>query len=319
MMPPIALTVPDDTPPGTRLDRFLADHVDGLSRSRLQALIEAGHVLCNGQTTKARQAVRPGEDITVEIPASKPAGMLAQEIPLEILYEDADLAVLVKPSGLVVHPAVGNPDGTLVNALLHRFGGMSSIGGVDRPGIVHRLDKETSGLMVVARNDISHQSLSAQFADREVTKKYLAVIHGVSRAACGEIRTDMGRHPVNRQKRAVLPDGQGKPAATDYQVLHVLQAGPAPTSLVCCHLHTGRTHQIRVHLHHLGHPILGDPLYGNPNRQPRAARLMLHAWFLSFRHPGTNATLRFNAPPPPEFLPWRPESGWPQESFDNGE
>ena len=308
------MVVPPGLPHDTRLDRFMADHAGDLSRSRAQSLIEDGHVRVNATTvTKARHPVRAGDEIAWEIPAIRPAEAIAQDIPLEIVFEDQHLAVLVKPSGLVVHPAAGNPDGTLVNALLHRFGGMSSIGGVERPGIVHRLDKETSGLMVVARTDAAHQSLAAQFAGREVKKIYLAVVHGQPRPPDGEIRTWMGRHPVNRQKRAVLPDGEGKAASTDYSTLFTLQAGPAPTSLVRCHLHTGRTHQIRVHLHHLGHAILGDPLYGNPRREPRADRMMLHACALGFTHPDDGHPMAFTAQPPVEFWPWRPETGWPEE------
>jgi 23S rRNA pseudouridine1911/1915/1917 synthase len=308
----VRLVAPNELAPDTRLDRFLAGNAPGLSRSRVQALVAEGHVEVNGQTvTKPRHSVKSGDIITWTIPAPRPAETIAQDIPLEILHEDAHLAVLVKPSGLVVHPAAGNPDGTLVNALLHHFGNLSSIGGEERPGIVHRLDKETSGLMVVARDDATHQSLSTQFADREVKKIYLAVVHGVPDPPVREIRTSMGRHPVNRQKRAVLPDGQGKPAATDYHVLHVEQAGPSPTSLVRCDLHTGRTHQIRVHLHHCGHPIVGDPIYGNPRRLPKAERLLLHAYALRFRHPADGRPMAFTAPPPADFSPWRPAGGWP--------
>ena len=306
------LVVPATLLPDTRLDRFLAENTPGFSRSRVQSLVADGHVAVNGiVATKARHLLKGGDTIAWTVPAIRPAETIAQDIPLEVLHEDAHLAVLVKPSGLVVHPAAGNPDGTLVNALLHHFGKLSAIGGEERPGIVHRLDKETSGLMVVARDDATHQSLAAQFAGREVKKIYLAVVHGVPNPPAGEIRTRMGRHPVNRQKRAVLPDGQGKPAATDYRLLHVEQAGPAPTSLVRCDLHTGRTHQIRVHLHHLGHPIAGDPLYGNPRRQPKAERLLLHAYFLGFRHPADGRPMAFTAAPPAEFLPWRPHDGWP--------
>lgn len=310
------LVVPAGLPADTRLDRFLADHAGSLSRSRVQALIADGHVEVNGRPiTKARHALKSGDSVVWSLPPPRPAENAAQDIPLEILHEDAHLAVLVKPSGLVVHPAAGNPDGTLVNALLHHFGNLSSIGGEERPGIVHRLDKETSGLMVVARDDATHQGLSGQFADREVKKVYLAVVHGVPNPADREIRTWMGRHPVNRQKHAVLPDGQGKPAATDFRVLHVEHGGPGPTSLLRCDLHTGRTHQIRVHLHHCGHPIVGDPVYGNPRRLPKAGRLLLHAYFLRFRHPIHGSSMEFLAPPPPDFSPWCPPEGWPAIGF----
>ena len=297
---------------GQRLDRFLAAALDGFSRSRVQALIEGGFVRVDGVPLKARHAVRAGETIVVEVPAARPAETVAQDIPLRILHEDDDIAVLDKAAGMVVHPAAGNPDGTLVNALLHRFGGLSTIGGVERPGIVHRLDKDTSGLLVVARNDQAHQSLARQFSGREVGKFYLAVAHGVPAQAAGRIRTWIGRHPVNRQKRAVLPEGEGKPAATDFRVLARLDEGTtSATSLVLCRLHTGRTHQIRVHLHHLGHPIVGDPVYGGTRRPPPAPRLLLHAWHLEFRHPRDGRAMTFTAPPPADFAPWCPPGGWP--------
>jgi 23S rRNA pseudouridine1911/1915/1917 synthase len=295
---------------GLRLDRWLAAALPDFSRSRLQALIDGGHVAVNGSPARTRQAARPGDRVEVRVPPARPAATTAEEIPLRILHEEDDLVVLDKDSGMVVHPAAGHAGGTLVNALLHRYGPLSTIGGVERPGIVHRLDKDTSGLLVVARNDAAHHHLAAQFAGREVFKLYLAVVHGRPREPTGRIRAAIGRHPVNRQKRAVLATG-GKPAATDFQVLESFGGGPAAASLVLCRLHTGRTHQIRVHLQHLGHPILADPIYGNPKRPPPAPRLMLHAWHLALRHPRDGRPLAFTAAPPLDFAPWQPATGWP--------
>jgi 23S rRNA pseudouridine1911/1915/1917 synthase len=285
-----------------RLDKFLAGRLESLSRSRIQTLIKEGAVTVNGRIVKASQEVETGDTIAGGIPPDKPAEAQPQDLPLTVLFEDEHLAVLDKSSGMVVHPAHGNEDGTLVNALLHRYGAMSSIGGVARPGIVHRLDKETSGCLVVARNDVAHHSLTEQFAGRSVEKIYLAVVQGIPSPRLGTVSTHIGRDPHNRLRMAVLPPPAGKTAVTDYEVLHVTGAD----ALVQCTLHTGRTHQIRVHMKHLGHPLLGDETYARIARQTASARLMLHAWRLGFTHPATGEHMVFKAPLPPEFRPWLP-------------
>ncbi len=291
---------PEDT--GQRLDKFLAARLSDLSRSRIQALIKEGAVTVNGRAAKSSHDVEPGEVVTGVIPPDKPAEAQPQDIPLEVLYEDSHLAVLNKACGMVVHPAHGNEDGTLVNALLHRFGALSSIGGVARPGIVHRLDKETSGCLVVARNDIAHQSLTEQFAGRSVEKVYLAVVQGIPAVRSGTVSTNIGRDPHDRLRMAVLPPPAGKSAVTDYEVLHVT----GTDTLVQCTLHTGRTHQIRVHMKHLGHPLLGDETYARVSRQTPSGRLMLHARRLGFTHPVSGERIVFTAPVPPEFQSWLP-------------
>ncbi len=286
-----------------RLDQYLVGRLPELSRARIQALIKEGSITVNGRATKAKTPVERGMHIEVTIPEPEPAEAQPQDLPLDILYEDADVVVVNKESGMVVHPAAGNPDGTLVNALLFRCGDLSGIGGVERPGIVHRLDKDTSGCIAVAKNDAAHLSLTTQFARRETTKIYLAVVQGCPKEESGTIFTNIGRHPVNRMRMAVVNPGSGKPAITDWKVLRY--DASTNSSLVMCTLHTGRTHQIRVHMLHLGHPLIGDPIYAHPARQKaRPGRLMLHAWRLGFRHPRTDRRLEFEAPIPPEYTPW---------------
>ena len=303
------VTVPDSAS-GGRLDKVLAEALDDLSRSRLRALIEAGHVSTGGETIGDPSArVKPGQTFDILIPEPRPADPVAQAIDLDVIYEDDDLLVVDKPAGLVVHPAAGNPDRTLVNALLAHCGDrLSGIGGVARPGIVHRLDKDTSGLMVVAKSDAAHAGLSAQFADRTLSRTYRAVAEGAPSPARGEIEAAIGRSPRNRLKMAVLPSG-GKPALTRYKVLR--RFGPAErplASLVECSLATGRTHQIRVHLASIGHPVVGDILYrgrqaGLPADHPirRFPRQALHATALRFRHPLTGETKRFESPLPADI------------------
>ncbi len=294
-----------DDPSGERLDAYLAGRLAELSRARIQTLIREQFILVNGHPAKPRDAVKPGDRITIALPEAVPLDAAPQALPLEILYEDDALVVLNKAPGMVVHPAPGNPDGTVVNALLHHCQGqLSGIGGVERPGIVHRLDKDTSGCLVVAKSDPAHQSLVTQFSERSTMEKlYLAVTEGVPKPAQDTIFTHLGRHPVNRQKMAVVNPPGGKTAITDYQILAMDPV--TVTALVQCHLHTGRTHQIRVHLHHRGCPVVGDPIYGKPSKTAAlAGRLMLHAWRLAFNHPVTGRRLQFEAPIPAEFTPW---------------
>ena len=290
---------------GMRLDQYLCSRLPELSRARIHALIKNGSILAQETVCKAKTPVERGMRISVQIPDPVRAETLPQDLPIDVLYEDEHIIVLNKQSGMVVHPAAGNPDGTLVNALLHHCGHLSAIGGVQRPGIVHRLDKDTSGCIVVAKNDRAHASLCSQFAGRNAKKLYLAVTQGCLREPEGTVFTNIGRHPVNRMKMAVVNPGSGKPAITDYRLLHYDIS--TDSSLVLCTLHTGRTHQIRVHMLHLGHPLIGDVIYSShPARQKaKPGRLMLHAWFLSFDHPADSARrMRFFAPIPPEFTPW---------------
>ena len=287
-----------------RLDAWLAGQCPTLSRSALQNLIEQGLVTCGGAPVNKKDKVAPGKIYAIDLPDPQPIEARPQNIPLDIVYEDDDLLVVNKPKGMVVHPAPGNPDGTLVNALLyHCAGQLSGIGGAIRPGIVPRLDKDTSGCLVIAKNDGAHQSLTAQFAARSTEKRYLAVVQGIPSQSSGTVFTHIGRHPVNRLKMAVVNPGSGKAAITDYDLLC---ADPSTdSSLVLCTLHTGRTHQIRVHMLHLGHPLIGDPIYAKPARQKaKPGRLMLHAWRLGFDHPRTGKRMDFEAPVPPEYTPW---------------
>jgi 23S rRNA pseudouridine1911/1915/1917 synthase len=280
---------------GTRLDRCLAGHLPAISRSRIQAVIRSGGVLLNGVPAKASEIVRVDDEIFWHEPAPVACeSARAQEMSLEILFEDDFLAVLNKPAGMVVHPGPGHEGGTLVSGLLHRFGDLSQIGGVSRPGIVHRLDKETSGCLVVAKTDAAHRLLAAQFAGREVSKVYLALVASSPRFRSGVVDAPIGRHAVHRKKMAVCAAGRGREAITEYRVLE--SAGDK--SLIECRPRTGRTHQIRVHLKHLGCPVLGDPLYG---RRGGYSRHMLHAWKLEFRHPVSGRRLAFEVAPPPEF------------------
>lgn len=280
---------------GARLDQFLAGVADGLSRARIQDLIKDGHVKLNSGVAKASARLRTGDAVTLHEPPAVPTETVAEEIALDVLFEDDDLIVINKPAGLVVHPAAGNWSGTVVNALLHHCQTLSGIGGEQRPGIVHRLDKDTSGCLVVAKNDVAHQSLAKQFAGREVSKIYLALVAGKFARLSGVIEAPIGRHPVQRKKMTVLSAERGRAAKTGYRVLRELPEG----TLVECTLHTGRTHQIRVHLKHLGHPLLGDEVYG---RRGSFARQMLHAWRLGFAHPRTGKHLNFESPIPPDFV-----------------
>ena len=298
---------------GERLDRLLAARLPALSRSRIKALIVAGQVAAAGQTIiEPSYRVKHGQIFAIIVPEAAPAHPEGQDIALTILHEDPHMLVLDKPAGLVVHPAPGNPDRTLVNALIAHCGpSLQGIGGVRRPGIVHRLDKDTSGLMVVAKAEPAHRELSRQFAAREIERRYEALVWGVPEPRAGEISGNIGRSPRNRKKMAVLRRG-GKPAVTRYRVLESLAGGLV--SLIECRLLSGRTHQIRVHLSHIGHPLLGDRLYGRAGdsrvkRLPAAAqtalatlgRQALHAKTLGFRHPETHEEIRFESELPQDI------------------
>ncbi len=293
----------DDSASGQRLDRALAMALPQLTRSRVKALIESRRVaLADGRTIEEpSHKVKTGERFVVDIPEPEPAEPRAQAIDLDILYEDSDLLVLNKPAGLVVHPAPGNPDSTLVNALLAHCGdSLSGIGGVRRPGIVHRLDKDTSGVMVVAKNDQSHQALAKLFAAHDLTRIYQALVWGGPKAPKGTIEAAIGRHPVDRKRMTVRRSG-GRSALTEYWVEQRFGPTLAPiASLLGAKLGTGRTHQVRVHLAHLGCPVVGDPVYGRKSRnasQPASlrgfGRQALHAAVLEFRHPRTGREMRF--------------------------
>ena len=301
----------DESASGERLDRALATALPALTRSRVKALIEGRRVtLADGTTIEEpSRKVKTGDRFVVDIPEPEPATPLPQALALDILYEDSDLLVLNKPAGLVVHPAPGNPDHTLVNALLAHCGdSLSGIGGVRRPGIVHRLDKNTSGVMVVAKNDRTHQGLSKLFAAHDLTRIYQALVWGEPKPKAGTIEAAIGRHPVDR-KRMTVRKTSGRPAVTEYWLEK--RFGPALhplASLVGAKLGTGRTHQVRVHLAHIGCPVVGDPVYGRKSRNtavPEALkafpRQALHAAVLAFRHPGTRKEMNFATELPQDF------------------
>ena len=291
--------------PGERLDVFLRQQFPAVSRGAMQRLIESGHIRVNGHPVKPTHTPRAGESVEVNWPDARPAAAQPEEIPLDILFEDSSLLVLNKPAGLVVHPAAGHEEHTLVNALLHHCqGSLSGIGGVARPGIVHRLDKETSGCLVVAKNDETHLALSRQFAGRTVEKLYDALVIGVLARDAGEIHAAIARHPTHRKRMAVHNDGDGRAAHTSYRVIERF----AHATHAEAEIHTGRTHQIRVHFQHLGHPLVGDETYGaKPNIRfleltgYTAPRVLLHARKLAFVHPRTGKRLEFEAPLPADF------------------
>ena len=274
---------------GRRLDVMLPEADETLSRSQAARLIREGHVQVNGKT-EDKPASKPekGAVVTWRVPEVKETDTLAQDIPLEILYEDEHLAVVVKPEGMVVHPAAGNPDGTLVNALLFHLDHLSGIGGEMRPGIVHRLDKDTSGVMLVAKNDAAHAALSSQLSERTMEKHYRAMVMGRMKEQEGRIEAAIDRSKMDRKKMEIDPNG--RMAITEWKVLKEY----GDKSLLDVHILTGRTHQIRVHMRSLGHPVLGDPIYGFA-KMPPAKRLMLHAYSLSFTHPMTGQRMTFTA------------------------
>ena len=294
---------------GERLDRALQHHLPELSRSRLKQLILSGQVSNDGNVIRdPARKVKGGQTFVVILPEPDDATPQPQAIPLDIRFEDAHLIVIDKPAGLVVHPAPGNPDGTLVNALIaHCSDSLAGIGGVRRPGIVHRLDKDTSGLMVVAKTEPAHQALSRDFAARRISRAYAAIVWGVPLPAEGEISGNIGRSMTNRKKMAVVGAARGKPAVTRYKVERAFRDRAA---LIECRLLTGRTHQIRVHLAERGHPLIGDPVYGGrPARRftaenaviARFPRQALHARHLGFSHPATGETLDFDSDLPADM------------------
>ena len=290
--------------PQARLDKFLQKQFPDTSRGAFQRFIQDGDVRVDGKTVKTTHHPRAGEEIIITWPEPEPTEAQPEDVPLKVLYEDDRLLVINKPAGLVVHPAAGHARGTLVNALLyHCAGQLSGVGGVARPGIVHRLDKETSGCLVVAKDDSAHHALSAQFANRKTTKIYQALVCGHPRKERITVKAPIARHPVHRKKMAIVE--RGRNSHTDFRMLEALH----DSALVEAKLHTGRTHQIRVHLQHLGCPLVGDPVYGGrPARQfaqstgYEAPRQMLHAAALGFTHPLSGKEMEVNAPLPADFV-----------------
>jgi len=281
---------------GRRLDVFLSECA-GVTRSRAAAIIRSGGATIDGRPeTKAGFLLKSGMRVYFVIPEVQAADAVAQDIPLDIRYQDADLAVIFKPSGMVVHPAAGNRDGTLVNALLHHLTDLSGIGGSLRPGIVHRIDKDTSGLLLVAKNDFSHAALSEQIKAHTVERAYMAIVYGAMKADEGTVDGPIGRHPTDRKRMAIVPNGRG--ARTHWRVLERLRGA----TLIEARLTTGRTHQIRVHMASIGHPLVGDPVYG-PKKPPIPVEggQLLHAFRLGFVHPTTGEVMRFEATPEKRF------------------
>ncbi|MHA6766838.1 RluA family pseudouridine synthase [Sphingobium ummariense] len=290
---------------GLRLDRALADLMPDFSRERLKALIQEGHVTLSGRALSPSAKVEVGQNYAITLPAPIAAEAAPQDIPLAIVHEDEHLIVVDKPAGLVVHPAAGNPDGTLVNALLHHcHGGLSGIGGVARPGIVHRIDKDTSGLLVVAKSDRAHEGLAQQFKAHSVHRLYRAVVQGLPVPSSGTVDTWIGRSDADRKKMAVHREGRGKHAVTHYRMMERLREA----ALVECRLETGRTHQVRVHMAHIGHPLIGDPIYGRAKKSFKTIletlgfkRQALHARTLGFIHPVTGESLMFESAIPADM------------------
>ena len=294
-MEPIRLRASEESK-NQRLDAFLASSLDGLTRSQATRLIESGEVAVNGETAGKSYKLAGGEDIAVTLPEPEPVEAVPQDIPLDVVYEDADVIVVNKPSGMVVHPAPGHPDGTLVNALLyHCAGTLSGVGGALRPGIVHRIDRDTSGLIIAAKNDAAHQYLSAQLADHTLARTYECIVVGALREDRGTVDAPIARHPTDRKRMAVVAGG--REAVTHWEVI---ARYPGYTH-VRCRLETGRTHQIRVHMAYIGHPILGDTVYGAKKEVPGLTGQCLHAVGLRFLHPRTHEVVELSCPLPEEF------------------
>ncbi len=283
---------------GERIDALLPRVADSLTRSGAQKLLDAGAVLVNGSPVKKNHRVSAGDRIAVTLPEPAELPLAAQDIPLDVVYEDADVIVVNKPKGMVVHPAPGHPDGTLVNALLRHCGdSLSGIGGEKRPGIVHRIDKDTSGLLIAAKNDLAHQRLAAQLADHSMFRIYDAVVYGRFREDSGTVDAPIGRHPTDRKRMAVLPRG-GRSAVTHWEVV----ARYRGFTHVRCRLETGRTHQIRVHMESVGHPIVGDLVYGRKKAEKGLSGQCLHARELEFTHPRSGERMRLSCPLPDYFV-----------------
>ncbi len=294
-MEPILLRASEESK-NQRLDAFLASSLDGLTRSQATRLIESGGVAVNERAVSKSYKLAGGEDIAVTLPEPEPVEAVPQDIPLDVVYEDADVIVVNKPSGMVVHPAPGHPDGTLVNALLyHCAGTLSGIGGALRPGIVHRIDRDTSGLIIAAKNDAAHQYLSAQLADHTLARTYECIVVGKLREDRGTVDAPIARHPTDRKRMAVVAGG--REAVTHWEVI---ARYPGYTH-VRCRLETGRTHQIRVHMAYIGHPILGDTVYGAKKEVPGLTGQCLHAVGLRFLHPRTHEVMELSCPLPEEF------------------
>ena len=294
-MEPIRLRASEESK-NQRLDAFLASSLDGLTRSQAMRLIESGEVAVNGRAVSKSYKLAGGEDVAVTLPEPEPVEAVPQDIPLDVVYEDADVIVVNKPSGMVVHPAPGHPDGTLVNALLyHCAGTLSGIGGALRPGIVHRIDRDTSGLIIAAKNDAAHQYLSAQLADHTLARNYECIVVGALREDRGTVNAPIARHPTDRKRMAVVAGG--REAVTHWEVI---ARYPGYTH-VRCRLETGRTHQIRVHMAYIGHPILGDTVYGAKKEVPGLTGQCLHAVGLRFLHPRTHEVVELSCPLPEEF------------------
>ena len=275
----------------TRVDTYLASNSE-YTRSQLQKWIRSGDLLVNGNQAKANTIIKPGDTLKLMIPEAEETDIRPQNIPIDIVYEDEDLCVINKPKGMVVHPAPGNPDGTLVNALLYHFTELSERGGVNRPGIVHRIDKDTSGLLVIAKNDIIHEQLAKQFADHSAHRTYVCLVHGNLKEDSGTIDAPIGRHPVDRKKMAVVQDGRN--AVTHWSVI----SRYGEMTFLRVSLETGRTHQIRVHMAYIKHPIVGDPLYGTKAPKLGMDSQALHGYRLDLIHPGKNEPMTFYAPLP---------------------
>ena len=294
-MEPIRLRASEESK-NQRLDAFLASSLDGLTRSQATRLIESGEVAVDGKAVSKSYKLAGGEDIAVTLPEPEPVEAVPQDIPLDVVYEDADVIVVNKPSGMVVHPAPGHPDGTLVNALLyHCAGTLSGVGGALRPGIVHRIDRDTSGLIIAAKNDAAHQYLSAQLADHTLARTYECIVAGALREDRGTVDAPIARHPTDRKRMAVVAGG--REAVTRWEVI---ARYPGYTH-VRCRLETGRTHQIRVHMAYIGHPILGDTVYGAKKEVPGLTGQCLHAVGLRFLHPRTHEVVELSCPLPDEF------------------